>query len=178
MLCTKRSHCPEFVRQSSGMKDWVKGVTPLQKCLCVRWESEVDTLMSLLVMTPFVYPLPVCRHSFTIRLFSRASLSLPQINLLETPSLFPFSCVPLPLNRPSSPCSFYPGAYQTPAAPKMWSLPWLSGRVHVEVGGNSPGLIQTAVVRKSLRRITRMWSMPGFLVLGMSVQCAISTFAC
>lgn len=75
------------------------------------------------------------------------------------------------------PCSFFPCAYQTLASPKMRSLSWLSGRVHAEVGGNSPGLLQTVVVRKSLSRITRMWAMPGSPVSGMSIQCAISTSA-
>lgn len=48
------------------------------------------------------------------------------------------------------PCSFFIYAYQTLASPKMKSLSCLSGRVHAEVGGNSPGLLQTVVVRKKL----------------------------
>lgn len=104
----------------------------------------------LLDTTPFVYPPPVCGPGFRRHPFSKGSLSQPEINLLEVPALFPFSC------RSFFPCSFFPCAYQTLASPKMRSLSWLSGRVHAGVGGNSPGLLQTVVVRKSLSRITRM----------------------
>lgn len=55
---------------------------------------------------------------------------------------------PLPPNSPSSPCSFFPLCLS--ASPKMWSLPWLSGRVHAEVGGNSPGLFTNCCGEKRL----------------------------
>lgn len=125
----------------------------------------------LLVMTPFVHPPPVCGPGIRRHPFSKGSLSRPQINLLKVPALFPFSC------HSFFPCSFFLCAYQTLASPKMRSLSWWSGRVHAEVGGNSPGLLQTVAVRKSLSGITRMWATPGSAVSGMSIQCAISTSA-
>ncbi|KAK2839494.1 hypothetical protein Q5P01_013234 [Channa striata] len=46
--------------------------------------------------------------------------------------------------------------YGTSDQERGLSLSWLSGRVHAEVRGNSPGLLQTVVVRKSLSLITGM----------------------
>lgn len=104
----------------------------------------------LLVTTPFVYPPPIRGPGFRRHPFSKGSLSRPQINLLVVPALFSiFPSFFFPL-------SFFPSVYQTLASPKMRSLSWLSGRVHAEVGGNSPGLLQTVVVRKSLSLITGM----------------------
>lgn len=125
----------------------------------------------LLVTTPFVYPPPICGPGFRRHPFSKGSLSRPQINLLEVPALF---SIFLSFFFPRS---FFPCVYQTLASPKMRSLSWLSGRVHAEVRGNSPGLLQTVVVRKSSSLITGMRATPGSPVSGMSTQCAISTSA-
>lgn len=53
---------------------------------------------------------------------------------------------------PSAPPLFFlPLCLSDPSlSQKTRSLSWLSGRVHAEVGGNSPGSLQTAVVRKGL----------------------------
>lgn len=103
----------------------------------------------LLVMTPFVYRPPVCGPGFSRHPFSKGSLSRPQINLLKVPALFPFSCHSFSLVL----------SFPMPIRPEplpVRSLSWWTGRVHAEVGGNSPGLIQTLVVRKSFSGITRM----------------------
>lgn len=98
----------------------------------------------LLVMTPFVYPPPVCgpsfrRHPFFQGLTVTASNKpAGSANLVSIFLSFFF------------PCSFFPCAYQNLASPKMRSLSWLSGRVHAEVGGNSPGLLQTIGGEKKL----------------------------
>lgn len=95
-------------------------------------------------MTPFVYLPPVCGPGCRCHPFSKGSLSRPQINLQNAPTLFSIFLLFF------FPCSFFIYACQTLASPKMKSLSCLSGRVHAEVGGNSPGLLQTVVVRKKL----------------------------